>query len=93
MSPPFVSIVNDNPAGVPSFKGLQERHMIPYVPEIFKEIDLASRQIVINPPKGLLQLGRQQLLLEIIRPQILVRCGFLTSDMIFSSSLSELLVI
>lgn len=41
----------------------REEHLIPYVPEIVPSIDMAGDAVYIQPPPGLLELGRQHLLL------------------------------
>lgn len=69
LSPEMLKVVNQTPEGVQS---MVERHLIPYVPEIVKKIDADTKRAYIQPPKGLLQLGRKQLLLDIIYPRILV---------------------
>ena len=73
ISPQLVKVVNRKPEGVPAGQDLCEKHMIPFVPDIFVQLDETAQEAFIKPPKGLLQLGRQQLLIDIIAPRILVR--------------------
>ncbi|KAL4458291.1 hypothetical protein ABPG75_013156 [Micractinium tetrahymenae] len=46
------------PAGAP-----REEHLIPYVAQIVPSIDTAAALVYIQPPAGLLELGRQHLLM------------------------------
>ena len=73
LSPALLKVVNARPEGAQARLGISERHLIPYVPEIVQEIDQVANAAFIQPPKGLLNLGRQQLLLDIIEPRIMVR--------------------
>lgn len=41
----------------------REEHLIPYVPQIVPSVDLAAGVVYVQPPAGLLELGRQQNLL------------------------------
>ena len=72
LSPELLKVVNSRPEGAQARPGISERHLIPYVPEIFQEVDASANTVYIQPPKGLLELGRQQLLLDIIEPRIMV---------------------
>ena len=47
-----------------------EQHLIPWVPAIVKDILSQSHTIVIAPPSGLLELGRQQMLLHQLEPEL-----------------------
>ena len=49
-----------------------EQHLIPWVPAIVQSIHPPSRTVVITPPPGLLELGRQQQLLQKLKPQLMV---------------------
>lgn len=73
LSPPLITVVNESPEGVPSLPGLQEKHIIPFVREIFVQLDSAAQVAHVRPPAGLLQLGRKRLMLDIIAPRLLVR--------------------
>ena len=48
-----------------------EQHLIPWVPAIVQSIHARSRTVVINPPPGLLELGRQKQLLQRLKPQLM----------------------
>ena len=48
-------------------------HLIPLTPSIVLKVDKRRRCLVINPPEGLLELGRQQSLLKWLKPQLEVR--------------------
>ena len=48
-----------------------EQHLIPWVPAIVQSIHPPSRTVVINPPPGLLELGRRQQLLQKLKPQLM----------------------
>ena len=50
---------------------LIEQHLIPWVPAIVQSIHPPSRTVVITPPPGLLELGRQQQLLQRLKPQLM----------------------
>ena len=49
----------------------QQQHLIPWVPAIVQSISHSKRTIVITPPPGLLELGRQQHLLHKLKPELL----------------------
>ena len=76
LSPPLIHVVNDRPEDYPGREGLQERHIIPFVPDIFRDLKAESGVITVWPPRGLLKLGKQQLLLDVIAPRLLVRLNF-----------------
>ena len=78
LSPELLKVVNSRPEGAQARPGISERHLIPYVPEIFQELDASANTVFIQPPKGLLELGRQQLLLDIIEPRIMVGANSLS---------------
>lgn len=44
-------------------RGLQEQHLIPLVPAIIPRIDVHACTLWVDPPKGLLTLGRKHVLL------------------------------
>ena len=48
-----------------------EQHLIPWVPAIVQSIHPPSRTVVITPPPGLLELGRQQRLLQQLKPELI----------------------
>ncbi|DBA87208.1 TPA: hypothetical protein ACH3X1_004281 [Trebouxia sp. C0004] len=48
-----------------------EQHLIPWVSTIVQNIHSRSCTIIIAPPAGLLELGRQQVLLDQLRPELL----------------------
>lgn len=48
-----------------------EQHLIPWVPAIVQSIHPPSRTVVITPTPGLLELGRQQQLLERLKPELM----------------------
>ena len=48
-----------------------EQHLIPWVSTIVQKIHSQSRTIAIAPPAGLLELGRQQVLLDQLRPELI----------------------
>jgi len=50
---------------------LCEQHLIPWVSTIVQRIHSQSRTITIAPPAGLLELGRQQVLLDQLRPELI----------------------
>lgn len=45
----------------------REEHLIPYVPQIVPHVDTKSGVVYVQPPAGLLQLGRQQLQLRTLQ--------------------------
>lgn len=49
-----------------------EQHLIPWVPAIVQSIYPSSRTVVITPPPGLLELGRQQRLLQQLKPELVL---------------------
>jgi len=48
-----------------------EQHLIPWASTIVQNIHSQSRTITIAPPAGLLELGRQQVLLDQLRPDLI----------------------
>ena len=48
-----------------------EQHLIPWVPAIVQRIHAPSHTITITPPAGLLELGRQQHLLDRLLPELM----------------------
>ena len=48
--------------------------MIPLVPSIVVSADVKRRGLVINPPEGLLELGRQQHCLQRLLPVLMEFC-------------------
>lgn len=73
LSPVLLKVVNDSPAGAKPQPGVAERHLIPYVHEIFMQLDASAKTAHIEPPSGLLTLGRQQFILDIICDHVMVR--------------------
>lgn len=51
-----------------------EEHLIPLVDDIVPESNSATRTLYVSPPPGLLQLGRQRMVLGFLRNALLVRC-------------------
>ncbi|KAL3141042.1 hypothetical protein ABBQ32_005553 [Trebouxia sp. C0010 RCD-2024] len=49
-----------------------DQHLIPWVPAIVQSIHPPSRTVVITPPPGLLELGRQQRLLQQLKPELIL---------------------
>ena len=49
-----------------------ERHYIPYVPEIVQQISGVEKELLVKPPKGLLQLGREKAALRYVEPLLKV---------------------
>ena len=49
-------------------------HLIPLVPSIIGRVDAKKRCLVINPPEGLLELGRQQHCLQRLLPALMEFC-------------------
>ena len=69
LSPPNLLVIDENPE-----RGYgSERHYIPYVPQIVKEIDTRTQELLVKPPKGLLQLGRERSALRYVEPQLKVQ--------------------
>eukprot|EP00884_Botryococcus_braunii_P016015 jgi/Botrbrau1/3097/Bobra.0070s0082.2 len=56
-------------------KGAKEEHFIPLVPQIVLGVDWSLRAVVLRPPKGLLGLGRQRLLISYLGPLLLEIAG------------------
>ena len=69
LSPPNLVVIHENPE-----RGYgSERHYIPYVPQIVKQIDSSTQELLVKPPKGLLQLGRERAALEYVEPLLKVQ--------------------
>ena len=69
-SPPSIlRVVNSD---VPSRfgPGAAEHHLLPYVRDVIPAARPALRTLVASPPRGLLRLGRQRLLIEYLRPRL-----------------------
>ncbi len=64
VSIPFMGIVH------------MEEHLIPYVPDVVVSIDRKARQLTINPPDGLLAIGRQKRLIRLLEPDLAVSHAF-----------------
>lgn len=45
---------------------VEEEHLVPFVDSIVPYIDVENEEIVIDPPEGLLELGRRRVLMDII---------------------------
>ncbi len=67
---PMLRIQAVQPTVLTSAHQASEQHLIPWVPAIIHSIYTKSQTIVIAPPPGLLELGRQQALLDSLRPEI-----------------------
>ena len=68
LSPPNLLVIHEEPE-----RGYgSERHYIPYVPQIVKEIDSVHRELLVKPPKGLLKLGRERAALRYVEPLLKV---------------------
>ena len=69
-SPP--SILRVVSAEVPSRfgPGAAEHHLLPYVRDVIPAARPALRTLVASPPRGLLRLGRQRLLIEYLKPKL-----------------------
>ena len=50
----------------------QEEHLIPLVPAIVVKVDAQGRRLYIQPPKGLLELGRRKCLLTYLKSKLQV---------------------
>ncbi|KAL4854923.1 Hexokinase-1 [Chlorella vulgaris] len=50
--------------------GSREEHFIPYVPQIVPRVDLVAGVVYVQPPRGLLELGRQQAQLDYLRQEL-----------------------
>ncbi len=69
LSPPNLLVIDESPE-----RGYgSERHYIPYVPQIVKEIDTRTQELLVKPPKGLLQLGRERAALKYVEPLLKVQ--------------------
>ena len=69
LSPPNLLVIHEDPE-----RGYgSERHYIPYVPQIVKQIDNDYQELLIKPPKGLLQLGRERAALRFVEPLLKVQ--------------------
>jgi hypothetical protein len=54
-------------------EGAREEHLIPLVPQIVVGADVSLRVVALRPPKGLLRLGKQSMLIAYLEPILLVR--------------------
>ncbi len=68
LSPPNLLVIHNDPE-----RGYgTERHYIPYVPQIVKRTDESKQELLIRPPRGLLQLGREKAALRYVEPLLKV---------------------
>ncbi|KAI8110829.1 hypothetical protein M9434_004403 [Picochlorum sp. BPE23] len=49
---------------------VEEEHLVPFVDSIVPHIDVENEEIVIDPPDGLLELGKRKVLMDIIEYKI-----------------------
>ncbi|KAK9828088.1 hypothetical protein WJX81_002392 [Elliptochloris bilobata] len=73
---PLLRVVNSDPnrdpaSGVAAAPGAREEHLVPFVREIVPTLEPKGRIALLQPPPGLLELGRRRSLLERLRPQLL----------------------
>ena len=69
LSPPNLLVIHEDPE---RGYGL-ERHYIPYVPQIVKQVDRSTQELLVKPPKGLLNLGRERAALKYVEPLLKVQ--------------------
>lgn len=68
LSPPNLLVVNSD-----AEHGYgEEQHQIPYVEGIVHSVDAEQRLVLVDPPKGLLDLGRQQAAMQFLEPLLQV---------------------
>jgi len=68
LSPPNLLVVNSD-----AEHGYgEEHHQIPYVEGIVRSVDAEQRSVLVDPPKGLLDLGRQQAAMQFLEPLLQV---------------------
>ena len=69
---PLLRVVNED---TPAEYGADavEEHLIPLVDAIVPDSNRATRTLYVTPPPGLLQLGRQRMLLAYLHTALLVR--------------------
>lgn len=68
---PLLRVV-DREAGAALGVATRAEHLVPFVREIMPQLDAAARTALLQPPPGLLELGQRRMLLEHLRPQLLV---------------------
>lgn len=78
LSPPNLLVINSNP----DHGYGPEHHQIPHVEGIVRSADAQERLVLVDPPLGLLDLGRQQAALQFLEPLLevllfscLIACG------------------
>ena len=50
-----------------------EEHLIPFVPDVVVKVDRKAQVLTIDPPHGLLEIGRQRRLIRLLEPELAVR--------------------
>lgn len=68
LSPPNLVVVNSEP----DHGYGPEHHQIPYVEGIVRSTDTQQRVLLVDPPRGLLDLGRQQAAFQFLEPLLQV---------------------
>ncbi|KAK9816281.1 hypothetical protein WJX74_002592 [Apatococcus lobatus] len=59
------------PHAIPYMGALHmEEHLIPFVPDVVVKIDRKAHVLTINPPHGLLEIGRQRRLMRLLEPEL-----------------------
>ena len=53
--------------------GAYEQHLLPYVPDIVRHVDLNSQLVSVTPPDGLLELGRRDSRLRQLKQELQVQ--------------------
>ena len=62
-----------NPHVPPRFgSGATETYLLPFVPDVLPQARPAECILLATPPSGLLRLGRRRLLIEYLRPRLMV---------------------
>ena len=69
-SPPLILRVVNSDVPARFGPGAAELHLLPYVGDVVPAARPARRELVASPPRGLLQLGRQRLLVEYLKPRL-----------------------
>ncbi len=68
LSPPNLVVVNSEPENGYG----PEHHQIPYVEGIVRSTDTQQRMLLVDPPRGLLDLGRRQAAFQYLEPLLQV---------------------
>ena len=69
-SPPSVLRVVNSDVPARFGPGAAEHHLLPYVRDVVPAARPALRTLVASPPRGLLRLGRQRLLIDYLKPRL-----------------------